>query len=436
MRAGKSTDCEWQRFSSFKLYSDSFPTAMNEGQQKAMQVFHTQANMFLSGPGGVGKSYMITNIQNDCKAQDLTVAVTSTTGISGILIGGITVHSYFGLGTGNKTSAEFIRSITRNKKIRERCTRLDVLIIDEVSMLCAELMEKIDDVLRHFRKNKEESFGGVQVVLVGDFFQLPVVNKKEHFLFESERWISWAFTTVNLTENMRQRDLEWSRILNNIRIGKPQPEDLTILRSRIGCEPNQQEVLPTMLYATNAQVDEENLSQLRKLEGELIIKMGVYEATDDQPQEMIKKFFPYYLEDVRLVKGCQVMFLVNKPDEGLANGTRGVVVDFTRDRAHPIVQTVEGTKITVVPHVWEIDVDNITYKLTQYPLKLAWAVTIHKSQGLSLDCVRTSIGHRIFEYGQAYVALSRVRSLEGLYLEDFMPSKIRANPLVKLFYSD
>jgi ATP-dependent exoDNAse (exonuclease V) alpha subunit len=408
---------------------------MNSEQTRAFQLFENGKSMLISGPGGVGKSFLIKHFRKYCREKFKHFAVTSTTGISSLLISGVTIHSYLGLGIGEKSTEELKKSIKRNKTLLERYINLDVLIIDEVSMLSSELLEKIDDLLKYFKEN-ETSFGGVQVILLGDFYQLPVVDKSEHFIFESARWTRWDFEMVILKEIMRQKDEQWITILNHIREGKIVNDDMRILKERLSVK-FEEGIIPTILYSTNNQVDNENLKQLELLKKKHSSHTydGVYNFKGKSyvPTEILKSSFPYYLEKIELTKESQVMFLINNLEEGIANGSRGVVVEFTLE-GHPIVKMIDGRQIVVKPHTWELEVDKNIYTLTQYPLKLAWAITIHKSQGLTLDCVQTNLGSKIFEYGQVYVALSRVKSLEGLYLLDFIPSKIKANPIVKLFY--
>jgi ATP-dependent exoDNAse (exonuclease V) alpha subunit len=416
--------------------------ALNKDQTRAFDLFLKGKNVLISGPGGVGKSFMIQHIHAHCRKEMLFDAVTSTTGISSLLINGITLHSYLCLQRGQDSVDQLYKFIVRNKTIRERYQRLQVLIIDEVSMLSAELLDKIDDLMRRMRRSPRV-FGGVQIVLLGDFYQLPVVNAEEHFVFESSKWGSYKFETVCLTEIVRQKDETWIGILNNIREGKIVKEDMDMLSTRIRDPPEDCSVIPTILYPTNDQVDAENNRHLERLKEKYrgtrnaIKSDGIYKCKSNAKRvardTMVSKF-PSYLETMELTLECQVMFIINSKDEGIANGTRGAVVGFTENGGHPIVELVDGRRITVQPHTFQVEVDTSVVTLTQYPLKLAWAITIHKSQGLTLDRVQADLGSLVFAYGQVYVALSRVKNLEGLYLIDFDPSGVQANPVVKKFY--
>jgi ATP-dependent DNA helicase PIF1 len=418
-------------------------------QQKAFDYMVAGKNIFLTGQAGTGKSHIIHMFKTLYGTQK-NIAITSTTGVSAIVIGGTTLHSYLGIGLGTGSVDDLVSKITKNVKARQRWLSLDILVIDEVSMLSAELFDKLEQVARIVRRKNlprmlaeqlpEQPFGGIQLVLSGDFLQLPVVGDENRFCFESDAWGKCVEHTVELTENMRQADSEFQQILSDLRYGKLTKKAKKLLESRIGAElKNDLGIKPTRIYTTNAAVDEMNEKELDKLSEDndfyqYDMEVYFYDFVKDRDQAL-EKYRKNSLapERLQLCKGAQVMLLHNLDvPGGLANGSRGVVVDFVE--GIPIVRFLNGVECPIDFYSWEVEEGKKkTVRLTQMPLKLAWSVTCHRSQGCTLDYAEVDLSN-IFAYGQAYVALSRVKSADGLSIIEINFDGIRAHPSALDFY--
>jgi ATP-dependent exoDNAse (exonuclease V) alpha subunit len=330
-------------------------------------------------------------------------------------------------------------------------------VIDEISMMTPGLLELLDTIGRLVRK-QEKPFGGLQMVFVGDFFQLPPVAKdcplpgqvgetvakaERVFAFESEVWTEVVQQTVQLTQIVRQKDPVFQKILNEIRVGELSQESYDQLEARKTMEWKRQAIKPTLLFTKNTDVDSINSRKLGQLQGE----EWLYKAKTKRPPRMPEAVAQVleekldkdasYVPELRLKIQSQVMLLVNLPELGLMNGSRGVVTDFN-EVGEPMVQFLHGPghSVKIVVASWASDAEKKEDALIreQLPLRLAYALTIHKAQGASLDSALVDVGPSIFEFGQAYVALSRVRSLESLYIFEIHPRAFRAHPLVKRFY--
>lgn len=363
-------------------------------QQKAFDCMVNGENIFLTGCAGTGKSLVIQMFKN-LYGKNKNIAITSTTGVSAIVIGGTTLHSYLGIGLGTGSVDDLVSKITKSARSRQRWTSLDILVIDEVSMLSAELFDKLEQVACIVRRKnpprmlKEElpdlPFGGIQLILTGDFLQLPVVGDENRFCFEGDAWRKCVSRTVELTENMRQSDTQFQEILADLRYGKMTKKARKLLESRIGVElKNDLGIKPTRIYTTNAAVDIMNETELDKLakDNEFYqydMEIYFYEFVQDREQA-IEKYRKNSLapEKLQLCKGAQVMLLHNLAVEaGLANGSRGVVIDFLE--GIPMVRFLNGMEQLIDFHSWEIEEGKKkVVRLTQMPLKLAWAVTTHK----------------------------------------------------------
>jgi ATP-dependent DNA helicase PIF1 len=419
---------------------------LNKIQQEAMDCLENGMNVLITGPAGSGKSKVIedfynSSIKNMKYYQKGSIVKTSTTGSSALLIGGFTLHSYLGIGLGKADVSTLISNIRKNKTIRERWTRLKTLIIDEVSMLSAELLDKLDDIGKTIRKDYMHIFGGIQIVLVGDFCQLPIIGSTK-FCFESERWNDIVEHVIYFKEIIRQNDPVYQKCLNEIRMGECSIETIEILASRMNAKTGGKDVEPTMLYSRKADVERINTENFDKLieDGK---EVKTYKATYMTEGKMTKANVETYMEkldkscpaenNLKLCIGAQVMIIANNSEEKVVNGSRGVISGF--DGEQPIIKLIDGREINIEKHTWSMEVsDNKIIKKIQYPIKLAYAITIHKSQGMTLDCVETDIGNSVFEYGQVYVVLSRVKSLDGLSLKKFSSKKIKIHPKVKEFY--
>jgi ATP-dependent DNA helicase PIF1 len=394
-------------------------------QDKALEILKTGVNVFLTGEPGSGKTYTINQFTKWLRSQGKTYAVTASTGIAATHINGKTIHSWSGMGIKEKVTDADIAAILQKEYAVEQMDRCDVLIIDEVSMLSGSAIDNVDRILRaiKFTSFTGEAFGGLQVVFVGDFFQLPPISKpgKEPglFAFESDAWNEAKLSVCYLTEQHRQEDQEFLEILTAMRNGKmTDAHTKRLLQCRNGKKPK------TKLYTHNMEVDAINMAELLKLPG----KAETFAMESGGLQFLVDTLKKNCLSPQSLVlkKGAVVMFTKNNFEERYVNGTLGVIVDFASN-GMPIVETHDGLRITARYAEWSID--NMKGWISQIPLRLAWAMTVHKSQGMSYDEAAMDLS-KCFEYGQGYVALSRVRSLKGLYLEGMNERALEMHPKV------
>ena len=414
---------------------------LSRGQKNALTLMLKGKNIFLTGPAGTGKSEIINCFVKN-RPRSKRVHITSTTGISAIKIKGRTIHSFAGIGTGTADVEVLITRILKERPLKEKWRSVDVLIIDEISMLSAELFDKLEAIARCVRQSVEP-FGGIQIILCGDFLQLP--NVEGEFCFTAESWDSVVGNnTIELTEIMRQDNVQFQRCLNAVRIGAIDADTRRLLEERVGAELDDSfsGILPTRLFPTNREVDilnDEELDKLAEAGREFIeyeMKITPYPSVktqwlDSTIEQFVKRtIFP---TSVQLCIDAQVMLLSNlDQDAGLVNGSRGVVTGFVEQ--YPRVKFANGREETITEATIEHE-DNHKpiLRATQIPLKVAYATTIHKSQGASLDCVEIDLTE-IFECGQAYVALSRARSLNGLVLRSIYFDGIKAHPEALAFY--
>jgi ATP-dependent DNA helicase PIF1 len=408
---------------------------LTEKQIEAFSLMDQGYNIFLTGAAGSGKTMLIKTFISLYKESKI-IGVTSTTGISALLFGGTTLHSYLGIGLGTGTIESITKKIFMFSWLRKRWNDLETLVIDEISMLSPELFDKIEEIARIVRRNKKP-FGGIQLILSGDFCQLPCV-KSEDFCFEAKSWDTCINYNIYLTEIMRQTDKEFQDCLNNIRIGLLPKNTKKILESRIGVElKNEFGIKPTKLYSTNYSVDYINRNELDKLDTELYeydMETIVYPGCKNKALVVEKhKKYCAAVDLLQLCVGSQVMLIYNMSIEnGLVNGSRGVITQFINDI--PIVRFLNGEERVIDYHVWEVEEnDKKIMKMIQIPLKLAWAFTIHKIQGCTLDYAEIDLSN-CFEYGMSYVALSRVKNLNSLSIIDIDFEKIKANPKAIDFY--
>ena len=367
------------------------------------------------------------------------MAVTSTTGTSALLLNGTTLHSYLGIGYGNGSVKSMVDKICSWTWLRKRWTDLECLFIDEISMLDPDIFDKLEEIARIVRRNTAP-FGGIQIVLSGDFLQLPCVGT-DRFCFEAKTWDKCIKRTVYLNEIMRQGDNIFQEVLNKVRLGNVDDQVKKVLDSRIGAKlSNEFGIKPTCLYSQNSDVNIINDNELDKLaldgrqfyeyKMDIVVCSGVTNRS-----AVIEKFKKYSTtpEILQLCKGAQVMLLKNLDiPNGLANGSRGVVTGFVSDM--PLVRFLNGEERVIEQNVWEVEEnDKKILRAQQVPLKVAYAMSIHKSQGCSLDYAKIDLSD-VFEYGQAYVALSRVKSLEGLSIIDINYDYIDAHPKATEYY--
>jgi len=418
-------------------------------QDEAYRYMVEGKNIFLTGPAGTGKSHVIHTYKNLYKNQK-NIAITSTTGVSAVVIGGTTLFSYLSIGLGTGSVDDLVAKISKSSKAKQRWLSLDVLVIDEVSMLSAELFDKLEQIARMIRRKpskllKGESipelpFGGIQLILSGDFLQLPVIGDEAKFCFEAESWNRCIDHTVELSQNMRQGDNEFQEILSEIRYGQVSKRARKLLDSRIGIElKNDLGIKPTRIFTTNASVDSMNEKELDKLSQnndfyQYDMEVYFYEFVQDRVQALEKYRKSCLAPDcLQICVGAQVMLLCNMDVEaGLANGSRGVVIAFIEGM--PVVRFMNGVEQIIDFYSWEVEEGKKkVVRITQMPLKLAWAITAHKGQSLTLDYTEVDLSN-IFAYGQAYVALSRVKKLDGMSIVAINYDGIRAHPKALEYY--
>jgi len=409
-------------------------------QDEALHILKAGASAFLTGEPGSGKSYVASRFVGYLRREGIAVSVTASTGIAAAQLGGMTVHAWSGIGTRSTISRSDLDFIARNRRVTDRIKKARVLIIDEVSMLSGQTLTAVSQVCQYVRK-ANAPFGGIQTVFVGDFFQLPpVVRRDEHasaetesqdeedlspFAYASRAWRDLDPAICYLTEQHRQTDREFSELLGAIRSNAFRREHLDILGSR---KPTR-ETLPhgiTRLYTHNMDVDRINYAELMKLPGEP--KIFHMSAMGDKVLAEGLKRGCLSPEELALKLGAVVMFTKNDPEGRFVNGTLGVVCDFDREGGWPVVETKGGFTVTAKPAEWKVQEDEaVKAGIEQVPLRLAWAITVHKSQGMSLDAALMDLSNA-FEYGQGYVALSRVRSLGGLHLLGWNDRALRVHP--------
>ncbi len=410
-------------------------------QDEALQILKTGASVFLTGEPGSGKSYIASRYVSYLRRENMSVSLTASTGIAAAQLGGTTVHAWSGIGTRSEMRPADFDNISKNRRITDRIKKAHALIVDEVSMLSGQTLTAVGQVCQYVRKSKEP-FGGLQVVLVGDFFQLPPVVRRDErfgpetdsqdetdnspFAYGSRAWRDLDPTVCYLTEQHRQTDTEFSALLAAIRSNRFSKAELGVLASRR----IQQDGLPrsvTRLFTHNMDVDRINAGELAKLPGDA--NSYYMSSTGDKVLSEGLKRGCLSPERLDLKTGAVVMFTKNDPDGRFVNGTLGVVSGFDTEDGNPIVATKSGSTVYAKPAEWKVNEEDIVRAgISQIPLRLAWAITVHKSQGMSLDAAVMDLSNA-FEYGQGYVALSRVRTLSGLHLLGWNERALRVHPL-------
>lgn len=415
---------------------------LSEEQQEVVDSYIAGRNIFVTGSAGSGKSHLLNFLKS--KYLNYGLNITASTGIAAVNIGGSTIHSWSGIGLANLPVEEIIRNIISKKfsKVRRKIMAAKSLAIDEISMISKDVFEILDRVFKEIRQN-DRPMGGLQILLFGDFLQLPPVDKngKVDFCFNSPVWHDLNLVNFNLQEIFRQDDQEFIKLLNNLRLGKIDLDDKEKLLSRLEAKDENFAIKPTILTTHNYKVEQVNNFYLKNI----VAKEQIYEAQyhgDKFKIEFLKKNC-LALEKLHLKIGAQVMMIKNTyQKEGIINGSLGVIKVFSPKKSYPIVEFSNGKLITIKPEEWAVErfdeekqLRVVDANMVQIPLILSWAITIHKSQGLTLDKISCDLGD-VFSPGQAYVALSRARSLKGIFLQSINFDKICASKDAVSFYED
>ena len=396
-------------------------------QEQALKILKSGVNVFLTGSAGTGKTFLLNQFISYLKKAKVRTGVTASTGIAATHLDGRTIHSWSGIGIKNEMDEKSIKHIVKNKKLNKRIRETKTLIIDEISMLDADRLSLVDRICRKI-KDPFLSFGGLQIIMCGDFFQLPPVsqNQKLRFAYKSSIWRNSNIKVCYLNKQFRQKDPRFTDILNKIRENKAGLKELSLLKMRLHQSINLS-VKPTQLYTHNIKVDEINNYELSKISE----KEMTYYMIGHGPKNLVDFLKKNCLvpEELKLKIGAIVMFVKNNFGAGYVNGTLGKVVEYD-DNNYPIIETVSGRHIMTSPTTWKVEENNeILASVKQIPLRLAWAITVHKSQGMSLDAAEIDLS-KSFEHGMGYVALSRVRTLNNIKLMGINQIALRVNPEV------
>lgn len=399
-------------------------------QAEALAILDAGQSVLLTGAAGTGKTYTLNEFIRRARRQGKNIAVTATTGLAATHLNGTTIHAWSGIGVHDEIDKHMIKKL--GKQRQELIKKADVLIIDEVSMLHDFRLDMVDEILRSIR-NDPESFGGIQVVLCGDFFQLPPVNRSGSrggsFVTNSQSWHKNVFSVCYLEQQFRQQeDQMYTDILNGIRAGVLKRSQLEALQARSNAISDP--FTPyTRLLTVNVDVDAVNHEHLAEIDAE--VHEYEMEMTGSQKYREQLQRSCLAPEVLRLKKGAQVMCIKNSQERKFVNGSLGVVVGFEKGTDHPIVELTNGREVTIRPDTWELmDGDKRRAQISQLPLRLAWAITVHKSQGMTLDAARIDLS-KAFVEGMGYVALSRVRGIEHLVLEGLNGMALRVSPLAR-----
>jgi ATP-dependent DNA helicase PIF1 len=404
---------------------------MNQTEQILKAVLEKKRNMYITGEAGTGKSYLLNTIAHELMERDLPYAILAPTGLAAINVGGQTVHKFCGLPPKpGYQMIEDLNSLNRPKK-HKMIKVLHTLIIDEVSMVRSDLFDALDMFFKLNRENPTEPFGGIQVLLFGDHYQLPPIVRqfeqqyfeggfyKSAFFFDAKGYNDLGLLNVKLTKNYRQTDQKFIEMLRIIREGNVQPTELAYLNEEFQISPNYDEEYTITVASRNVQVEEKNIQYLKAIDKKEFVFRAKVEGDFDAKQSPAE-------EELRLKVGAQVMFVKNDPENRWVNGTIGQVEDIKTNKITVVL--VNGKTHIVEPETWSkieytfnVEKGNLqeqeTGSMIQFPLKLAWAVTIHKSQGQTYESCFVDLGYSAFAPGQTYVALSRAKSLEGLHLK-------------------
>lgn len=384
-------------------------------QNLALEIMLAGENVFLTGAAGSGKTHTLNQFIRFAKNDGKKVSVTATTGLAATHLGGNTIHAWSGMGIYDFLPKNFAEKMTKTRA--EIIKNTDVLIIDEISMLHDFRLDMVDEICRKIRQNFETPFGGIQVILCGDFFQLPPINRANGrtggFVVRSQVWQEMNPAICYLEENFRQGDDTLTEILNAMRADDLRRHHAESLIERIDEQPEDFENL-TELHTTNFDVDSINVEKLNELKGEEFFFVQSTTGAKNYVETLRKSVLAP--EVLRLKKGALVIAVKNSQNKSYVNGSIGQVVEFDPFTESPVVKFQNGKTVTMQPETWELrDGDKKRASISQIPLRLAYAITVHKSQGMTLDAARIDL-RKAFAEGMGYVALSRVRSLDKIYL--------------------
>ena len=387
-------------------------------QATALNILKAGHNVFLTGSAGAGKTYTLNQYIHYLRARKVPVAMTASTGIAATHMNGMTIHAWSGIGIKDSLDDDELTRMFERKYLRSQIDKAEILIIDEISMLHARQLDMVNQVLKFFR-NTDAAFGGLQVVVAGDFFQLPPVGKnqesnRDKFAFMSTAWQEAKFNICYLTEQHRQQNNSLNTILNEIRAQQVSTESVQLLRQT---RQQKLEADITRLFTHNVDVEQINQRYMNSINQ----KSYVFNAEVKGNEKLVQTLISNVRAPQQLVLklGAKVMFVKNNMESGYINGTLGEVVDFIEEDGQtlPKVKLRDGTHLYVTPETWSIDNDSAKplASYSQIPLCLAWAITVHKSQGMTLEAAEMDLS-QTFEQGQGYVALSRLKTLDGLRL--------------------
>ena len=422
-------------------------SSLSKTQKEAIYSVEDGDNIFITGSAGTGKSFLLQYLKRNYLSSGLHV--TASTGIAAINVGGQTIHSWSGIGLGNIPISQLIQNFSSVKfsQLRKRIRMANMLAIDEISMISAHSFDLLNELFKNIRRN-DKAFGGLQIILFGDFFQLPPITRYNeamdnnyNFCFQSKAWEELNLKNFILKDAFRQKDLNFVRLLENIRFGKIDNEAIDILKSRFQIIDQNPAIKPTILVTHNQQMESINEASLKNIPEKSHFFEASYKGNAKKIEALRKNCLAQ--ENLELKIGCQVMMLKNTyQKDGIINGSLGVVQGFTLKRNYPIVKFKNGAILTIAPEEWALEKYNQEKeelikeaKMVQIPLIPSWAITVHKSQGMTLDKIKCNLSNS-FSEGQIYVALSRVKTLEGLFIDGLDVNKIKANNEVIKFYQN